>query len=311
MQSERYDANELVLYTSHRSFDKSLTAIFDFESGSQLEYSLDDSSETTFAFTEGRKSTEVDLPSGVYSAYGSTRHKMYIFVYDEIVPKEDALRSIELSVDGEEWAACVPAAGTSARAQVPPPPVLSPDQIQFQEWKDTLLAAPGFDDYSFNEDDLKAVYDYGKSLCKDLRAGGQEAVGFHPAQSAAQVLHDGWGVGKEGEEGSEKAFVAENAHIPVLCPDQQPALDDAKNSNFVRGIPTGFNDGKHLIGERLAPGTYTVKEPVEDCYWERSDSQGNIIANNFVSIAPSITVTIAPTDAGFTSRGCGSWHKVG
>jgi len=66
-----------------------------------------------------------------------------------------------------------------------------------------------------------------------------------------------------------------------------------------------------VIGKTIAPGNLHISTSVRDCYWECFDSQGNIIDNNFVSIAPSGTVTIDSTDAGFTSNHCGKWTMVG
>ncbi|OLT35082.1 hypothetical protein BJF84_14795 [Rhodococcus sp. CUA-806] len=84
-------------------------------------------------------------------------------------------------------------------------------------------------------------------------------------------------------------------------------IANAKAGNYVKELRTSFPNGKYIVGVDIAPGTYTVNSRVSDCYWERSDSQGNIIDNNIISIAPSVTVTIAETDTGFTSERCGTW----
>lgn len=64
--------------------------------------------------------------------------------------------------------------------------------------------------------------------------------------------------------------------------------------------------GKYLVGKTAQPGTWQSQgETVEDCYWEVSDAQGNILANNFISIAPQFTIYIPATAAGFTVQGCG------
>lgn len=156
------------------------------------------------------------------------------------------------------------------------------------------------------------AYEYHLELCTTLRNGGQPAHGTWPAQSPAQVLRDGWGVGDPNAWSArkEKATVAELVIIPILCPDQAQAIADAKAGNFTRAMRTGFPNGKYLVGTDIAPGTYTINTRVEDCYWERADAQGNIIDNNFVNLAPSLTVTIESTDAGFTSQGCGTWTLV-
>lgn len=63
--------------------------------------------------------------------------------------------------------------------------------------------------------------------------------------------------------------------------------------------------GNYLLGVDVQPGTWqTVGEKVTDCYWEISDAQGNIIANNFVSTAPQFTLEVPPGPGGFTVQGC-------
>lgn len=100
--------------------------------------------------------------------------------------------------------------------------------------------------------------------------------------------------------------------VPILCPDQQPLLTEALSGNAVM---TRFIDGKYIVSHgnsaqrSLMPGTYSTG-PASDCYWERADSQGNIIDNNMVSISQSITVTIEDSDGAFTSKGCGPWTLV-
>jgi hypothetical protein len=76
---------------------------------------------------------------------------------------------------------------------------------------------------------------------------------------------------------------------------------------------TGFTEGVQIVGRDVEPGTYVTTTAVDggrvtDCYWERS-RDGKIVANNFVSGASKVTVTIKSTDDAFTSRGCGDWVK--
>ncbi|MBG0738960.1 hypothetical protein IV500_05925 [Paeniglutamicibacter antarcticus] len=64
--------------------------------------------------------------------------------------------------------------------------------------------------------------------------------------------------------------------------------------------------GKYLVGKDIQPGTWQSQgDKVENCYWEISDAQGNIIANNLISVAPQFTITIPATASGFTVNGCG------
>ena len=69
--------------------------------------------------------------------------------------------------------------------------------------------------------------------------------------------------------------------------------------------------GKHLIGTEILPGTWqSVDEKVEDCYWELSNSTGEIIDNNFISVAPQFTIVIPTDAAGFTNTGC-AFQRIG
>jgi hypothetical protein len=73
-----------------------------------------------------------------------------------------------------------------------------------------------------------------------------------------------------------------------------------------------FGDGTYQIGAALPAGTYRTLANNSGCYWERSrgfsGQVSDIIANIFAFSHQ--VVTIAPTDAGFTSVGCGTWTST-
>lgn len=73
----------------------------------------------------------------------------------------------------------------------------------------------------------------------------------------------------------------------------------------------GFGDGTWIVGADIQPGTYRTSSP-GGCYWERvADFSGDSTIENDFTLDPGPQiVTIAPSDAGFTSRGCGTWTKV-
>lgn len=100
-------------------------------------------------------------------------------------------------------------------------------------------------------------------------------------------------------------FDIDQAAVKYLCPNLLDEWAWAK---------AGISDGNNDVGGKggIKPGTYrTTDTKVSDCYWERSSSGGNIIANNFVNYASKgVTVTIRSSDGGFTSEGCGSWLPV-
>lgn len=194
----------------------------------------------------------------------------------------------------------VPAVTTS------PAPVTTKAPTAYELW----VAA--FRPYTTAPQDLsRGIFELHEDLCTTLRNGGTPANAKWPAQSAAEYLHDAWFVGDNDPAATatmkENAEVAETVIIPTICPDQIGVIADAKSGNFTKTFPTAFADGKYIVGEDISPGTYVIPTRVADCYWERSDSQGNIIDNNFISISPSVTVTITEADSGFTSRNCGTW----
>ena len=76
---------------------------------------------------------------------------------------------------------------------------------------------------------------------------------------------------------------------------------------------TPFGDGMYLVGSDVAAGTWRSRGDFSgSCYWERlrgfSGQLADVIANGFTNNPP--TVTIAATDAGFHSDGCGTWDKI-
>jgi hypothetical protein len=73
---------------------------------------------------------------------------------------------------------------------------------------------------------------------------------------------------------------------------------------------TGFEEGSQEIGMDVRAGRYSSNGSVSDCYWERTGSSGKILANDFVTVAKKITVTIHLSDEFFTSRGCGNWIRA-
>ncbi|UNK47090.1 PASTA domain-containing protein [Arthrobacter sulfonylureivorans] len=110
----------------------------------------------------------------------------------------------------------------------------------------------------------------------------------------------------------------EAAGAVMLCPDhpkkkkikksiaeglaaakEQKALDKDRESGKLVG------GGSYLVGKEVVPGTWQSQgKKVEDCYWEVSDASGNIIANNFISVAPQFRITVPASAAGFTVSGC-------
>lgn len=145
-----------------------------------------------------------------------------------------------------------------------------------------------------------------------MRAGEKLSSYGGPTISAVDELRRNWGIGRPPSAlGDEiRAQIVNTVIVPTLCPDQLELLQSAQDPEYVRPPAREVRDGHYLVGAEIQAGTYTIDGKTVDCYWERSDNQGNIIENNFVSVAASVTVSIAETDAGFTSQGCGLWSLV-
>lgn len=71
-----------------------------------------------------------------------------------------------------------------------------------------------------------------------------------------------------------------------------------------------FGDGTYFVGTDFTPGTYK-NTGAQGCYWARLSGFGGttdeIIANNNVDTVT--IVTIAASDKGFQSKGCGTWTR--
>jgi hypothetical protein len=74
---------------------------------------------------------------------------------------------------------------------------------------------------------------------------------------------------------------------------------------------TTFGDGMYIVGTDITPGTYK-NTGVAGCYYARlsgfSNTTDDIIANNYTD--SQAVVTIADTDKGFQSNGCGTWTLI-
>lgn len=72
-----------------------------------------------------------------------------------------------------------------------------------------------------------------------------------------------------------------------------------------------FDDGTFEVGKDIQPGTYRTRTGSPGCYWARlsgfDGTLGEIIANDNTDY-PAV-VTIATSDKGFQSQGCGEWTQ--
>ena len=82
-------------------------------------------------------------------------------------------------------------------------------------------------------------------------------------------------------------------------------------SAITSSLAGSFGAGAFIVGVDIAPGTWRAAGG-SSCYWERLSGFGgelNEIVANGLGDAPAV-VTIAASDKGFSSSGCGGWTKL-
>jgi hypothetical protein len=108
--------------------------------------------------------------------------------------------------------------------------------------------------------------------------------------------------------GGQAPATTPQASSPVGAAHSRPAP--------ARAVPTTvafphFGDGTFIVGKDIRPGTYRTRQASPNCYYARLKGFGgtidDIVANNNTD-DPAI-VTIAASDTGFESTGCGTWTK--
>ena len=124
------------------------------------------------------------------------------------------------------------------------------------------------------------------------------------------------GGGSGDEDGDEtvaeqtETATATTASEPTAEPTSAPTEAPTPEPTAV-GPATSFGEGNKQVNQDIAPGTYRGNLESDLCYWERlsgfSGELDDIIANGN-PVGPEI-VTIAPSDMGFNSTGCGQWNQ--
>ncbi len=109
---------------------------------------------------------------------------------------------------------------------------------------------------------------------------------------------------------SSESSTASSSESSTASSSENPSASPSERSSSDHGA--SFGNGTHRVGTDIAPGTY--RAPGGDaCYWARlsgfSGEIDDVIANGGFNANP--TVTIASSDAGFETRGCGTWTKAG
>jgi hypothetical protein len=116
------------------------------------------------------------------------------------------------------------------------------------------------------------------------------------------------------EEGS--GLAEEVARLEDRVAELESKLADAREEAQATAPPKPgpkriITDGVWKVGEEIAPGTYRAPRG-GGCYWARlsgfSGDLDDIIANG--GFSRNQTITIASSDAGFETNGCGDWTRI-
>ncbi len=74
-----------------------------------------------------------------------------------------------------------------------------------------------------------------------------------------------------------------------------------------------FEAGTYIVGADIEPGVYRASEP-QNCYWARLSGLGGtdaeVLQEELLSTGDVAQASIAATDVGFTSSGCGTWTRA-
>ncbi len=111
---------------------------------------------------------------------------------------------------------------------------------------------------------------------------------------------------------------AEVAGMLKLCPDfpsadkLREASADSIREEQERAAGTRFwGSGVYVVGKDVQPGNYATTGAVENCYWARLNSAGDILDNNFISSAARAELVLSPGDHSLEIEGgCGEWSRA-
>jgi hypothetical protein len=159
---------------------------------------------------------------------------------------------------------------------------------------------------NFGEDDKPVLLPSEKSIVKIVASKGGD-VG-DPAEAFINVLELCARVPStyETDAYNIKAKQATAAAAVAYCPN-------SPNIALLKEAVTAIkvSDGTHIVGKDMEPGTYQTPERAKDCYWARTQGNGDIIENDMIGFAPEGVVVTVYSGEGFESARCEVWTKIG
>ena len=91
-----------------------------------------------------------------------------------------------------------------------------------------------------------------------------------------------------------------------------PIHSAAKTSKPDKPAGDTVKDGEYLVGREIKTGTWKAANPPEDelCYADTENKKGDILEQEISSDGQSVIIRIKPNAYTFTSKDCGTWHRV-
>ncbi|MCQ9706133.1 MULTISPECIES: hypothetical protein [Streptomyces] len=188
-------------------------------------------------------------------------------------------------------------------------PTATPEELDTAEPKETEPEYPPGPEGAIDEKADIEGWEYGSAYdsAPDYVQDICDSLPKQDASSPAQWLAESGNM--EGDDGKILTF-----GMPKLCPEWSKTVKAAVSGTYERWISLGEFDVKAhpKLGDdvqEIGPGTYQAKGKFSGCYWERTTLSGDIIANQFVSQARVLTVTLRAGE--LFKNGCGTFKPVG
>lgn len=275
------------------------------ESGRVFRYSYTESADYRAEVEIGGDTS--DASDDVSFTQGMASGVAYYPVPARFAKPADPLKFVTIKYDGKALARCTPAEGSEGIAEAD----YTAPSTDLGSSSSTTANDPTYEEYSTAltkagvdfRPGTGGTYSADLGTCSSLSAGRMDT---YQLATNERVAHS------DTDNNGRRIEIM----VPILCPENQPLVVEAKTGTVVQ---KNLLDGNFVVAQMrepggpmaVQPGVWRTKQsPVSDCYYERSDGAGNIIENNFVNFAQSLTVTIAPSDGAFISNRCGGWERV-
>ena len=145
------------------------------------------------------------------------------------------------------------------------------------------------------------------------RSSGQQGECYWARLSGHPGDYDVLASDRVGEHNAVVALLPTDAGLESRgCAPWETVIPPEVGSHYTT-YSAKVSDGLHIVGDDVAPATYHADNAQGSCRWARlaSLSQPDDIIESETGIVGNAVVTIAVTDAGFESSGCGEWLSQG